>query len=850
MKTIEYPTAQIRRQFWEVIELLSQQESAEPKELFALPFLLTAMRLPIVASTAEDLFERAVPSLEGGVRYQPVLARLTDEARQGIWRKLQEMRLSELPASDFVACFDFAVNALMQAHHSYPRSLPDYRLAALAAALCATKPGADVLNLHAGTAELASFLAPSNTYFGWEAEEQFRAIGALRLRVLGRPCNAIQPPATKDGVWPHHFGSVVSLGFSFRDYNSNNEGHQSIIDSEVRLIQQVLSQLSPDGKAVVAVSLGGPKGWGILGAYEQREFRRELVESGILTTVVALPSGFWNSLSIMPALLILDQAQPHPGEVRLVCPKDWRVTYDYMRWETKDHVAYPRDPLNDLNDLNAPSAALRVSAAKLAEADYMLVPPLYDNASEASTPAERPLGELVRVVRRQPVKTAGKPYGVIGARELQASSGVGGLHAKHLIKNSRPTDTYYRLVTEALLVTLEGPELWPTTLVGRKFRWNPNETDVTDAAYWLKPELLALTLTDSQVTLGFLATELKSAYVAEQLAKLRAGKGRTARLKTADLLRVSIRVPSPAVQLAQLEASRAARVADETREQAERRAQKREAFEQLRTLKHAMGRPLAGLNGAVGALTRFLERQAVAGLPVPLDSPLTDHHPITVADTLNAMMDQLGYVGELLNRSEAELVPEDYPKTWLDIGAYLDRLVARVRSTNPGYRLTLRKPESAETIKVEANEHLLDMLFGHILDNATRHGFADPSDPRNEVRIEVVNRYEGDYPDIDSNHLDVLVMNNGQPLPGNFDVRKLTRKHVKAGATGNTGIGGYEVQQILTYFGTKLQLISALGEEWPVKYAFDFSYTPAGLIKASEEAGKGFVYDDLKSVLL
>lgn len=51
------------------------------------------------------------------------------------------------------------------------------------------------------------------------------------------------------------------------------------------------------------------------------------------------------------------------------------------------------------------------------------------------------------------------------------------------------------------------------------------------------------------------------------------------------------------------------------------------------------------------------------------------------------------------------------------------------------------------------------------------------------------------------NQLEIAIKNNGKPFPKNFNKEKFISKFSTANSDKGTGIGGYDINRIATYFG-------------------------------------------------
>ena len=71
--------------------------------------------------------------------------------------------------------------------------------------------------------------------------------------------------------------------------------------------------------------------------------------------------------------------------------------------------------------------------------------------------------------------------------------------------------------------------------------------------------------------------------------------------------------------------------------------------------------------------------------------------------------------------------------------------------------------------------------------------------------------------------LTVDIKNNGAPFPRNFDKSKFITKYSTADSNRGSGLGGYDINRIATYFGNQ-EWFLILNEDpfYPVHFRFQF----------------------------
>lgn len=106
-----------------------------------------------------------------------------------------------------------------------------------------------------------------------------------------------------------------------------------------------------------------------------------------------------------------------------------------------------------------------------------------------------------------------------------------------------------------------------------------------------------------------------------------------------------------------------------------------------------------------------------------------------------------------------------------------------------------------EDVEVNFDEMLFSIMFDAILENARRHGFGKADNPDNLVKVHTRLSDDGNF-------IVLTVCNNGKALPDGFSLQKFVTKGLTIGNSGNTGIGGYHIYQIVKRHHGKLGVYS------------------------------------------
>ena len=711
--------------------------------------------------------------------------RLSSRTLSRVSELLATLKLPTLPQAAYAALLDYALDYPAQAASGPNRSyLVPIELLEFITQVYPVHEGDSLYNPYAGTCQLASFLPATVQYYGQEPLWLEQALGTLRLAAHGL-LHAFVTPQDPLRQWPSHrrWDMILVPRPMFRtDRIEGLSGSFATQSFDIALVQQIMQSLAPAGRAIIAV----PASFLWHSIREHRLLRENLVTSGVLEAVIEFPAGLLHNTTASFALLLLNRNQRPQSQVLLLDAEE------YTKRQGRQAVL---DVPGLLKAFRQPSsaAALYVAPEELADQYFEL------SARRYLTPQE-PVGKqarLLQVVSQLPTRSERvlPPEGrLIRIRDLRSDNFEFTLTTDLVPVEELGQRQLVPLTQTALLVALQGGALKPTWYVHQP-----------EQVVYLPPYIKPLHIHSDAVDLAYLISELNSEFVRKQVKAFNTGAVMPS-IRKDDLLRLILRLPPPDEQQEIVAHAReqVLQIKEKEKDAVQATQQvKEEAYAQFASLKHALGTPLQELASGLRRLERVIERYNMAGQLLALDSLM---HPAdavtTVRHTIEAMKQARDYIYETVHRDEAELNVRSYALKSIDLLDFLNRLVKRKQATDQCFTLALLDLASVagneETffglIKfyVQANEALLNRLFDNILDNSARHGFANTRTEQNRVRIWVHSSF-GDK-------LIIAIHNNGAPLPDGWEVDRLFIRGAKAGSTGRSGIGGYEVKEIVDYF--------------------------------------------------
>lgn len=746
------------------------------------------------------------------------MLRLSPSTRQRLVHEVELFNLPTLTQVEFEDVIDFAFDQLPRYNHGSGEFSTPAELTELIASIYKAKPGMCVYNPQAGTAALISFLDPAVIYLGQEQSDEVRKLASLRL-VAHQRSSAHLLPGTAVEQWPQLPAADLILATHpvFGGSNRVNQlldGLPSSMPVDAAFVHAILRHMQPQSQAVIPVALGFLFQQG----KSYRLLREELVTSGVLEAVVDFPAGLLLPYTnVRLALLMLNKARSYGAPVLMLDAES------YVHRKGKQAILDTSALLTALAQPTGATGAHFIAPSDFSRHDYDLSYRRYLLPAEPVQNQVRfeEIVEPIRLRHERPVEGR-----LLRIRDMKSDNLNFTLASSELPVDQFSGRSLVSLKQDALLVALQGGRPKPT--------WYTHQAG--DEVFFSPSSILPLQLNQDKVVLDYLIAELNSDFVQEQFRSMNRGMAMPT-VRKADLLQLIINLPSIVeqhnlVRLASEQATKTKQV--ESNAAQTERTLKAEAYAQLAALKHALGRPQLNLISNVDLLEAAIQRAASHNQVLAPHSPLFPGEDSTVQDTLTAIKRDLEFMFQTLNRNEAVLVLEEFPRQVVDILAFLREEIALTRASLPPFAITLHekflplynflgdKPRVAQridSVAVLANKYLLKLLFNHIIDNAQRHGFHEMPAEHNKISVTVEELFVDE--NMNSFALDITIANNGRPFPVNFDIAQLTRKGATVGATGNTGIGGYEVKEIMNYFEGELEIISQPESDFPVTYRLE-----------------------------
>ncbi len=827
------PFLELKSKLWKVFDIL-RSENITSENYYVVLFLVSLYKDKILTADVvvenkyikeqiESALQKRESGLEEGYRniyksFAPILNSLSRKGLTSIVKVICDLN-HKILSENFSELFDTILYNLAQSQGRYGGEfIQPLEITRFICGLFELPEGAKVFNPFAGLASFGVNLDKGQDYFGQELNQKTWALGALRLMAYERPGSSRYVSDESILNWPdvsEKFDLIVSNPpYGLRLGNQYREIEPGIRTAEQFLVERGLHSLNKEGKLIALL----PQGFLFRGMQEQ-QLRQFLVDEDLLDTIISLPGGLLSNMGIPLIILVINKKKERPGKVR------------FIKADKFVEVRGPREKfLNDyaLNGLihghRVDEDALRIiDNAEIKAFDYNLnVPRYFQKEIELANNEQLvKLKDILEYVRGQRgnLPDNGK---LIRIRDLRDDKVDFRLKVSEIEDVELRRPDIHQINETCLLLAIRWRTLKPTYFV---FEGTP---------IYKSQEILSFKVNESIADYGYVINELHADYVQEQLESYRMG-ATIPFIRRDDLLEVAIKLPSLHEQKAKVkgifELSDKIKMLQEERN-ALAHGVSSKLYESVSTIKHSLGKPL--LN--IGSSLRNIEN-ALSKLNADWErAKLNERYDLTIKDTFDSIYSNLELIHSMLRNNESVLDVSNYELTEIDFLVFIKGYVNSIKSAerlNVSTKLDIHpdiKIQLKNKVLIQANAELLEIGLNAIVENANMHAFTDDSKKyKLEFRVslyvapsekkqadEVIGRFD--------TYIKVEVANNGKPFPKNYSLEKLIRKNSFAGETGNTGQGGFDLNEIIKYHNNGLSTLELVTDDFTTEFTTTYSF--------------------------
>lgn len=801
------PLEAVKSTIWRMFDVL-RSENISSDDYHVVLFILSAYKDNLISSrfvdenyhVKENLIEQLhnfsneLSNQYGSIisSFEPSLQRLSEN---GI-RHLLKMLLTidqQILTKNFQDVFESVLYRISQSQgKSGGEFIQPVELTRFICGLADLKKDAKVFNPFAGLASFGVYLDQGQDYFGQELNQKSWALGALRLMAYERPGSSKYVCDDSILHWPSQsekFDLIVSnppygmrLGHQYRD-----------IEPEFRTIEQFLIEkgvqsLKQNGKLIALL----PQGFLFRGMQEQR-LREHLVEEDLIDTIISLPGGLLFNTGIPLIILVLARTKKLPGRVKFVDAKEFVIAKSLSEKVLNDYS------LNSIihSDKENDNAIRIVYKEQIRDNDYNLSVARYFQKKIEGVK----LGGILELVRgrRGNLPEKGK---LVRIRDLKDDKVDFTLDISVIEETEFKRPDIHLVAESCLLLASRWRTLKPTFF---EFKGEP---------IFRSQDILSFKVNEAIADKAYLINELHADYVQEQLESYRLGAA-IPLIRREDLMEVVVKLPSLQEQRAKIQGIY--ELSDKIKSlQEERNALAHgntiHQFNEFASLKHTLGTPRQNILDWSDNLLDFLDKEKKAF--EELNKGFSEFYGINMVSALKEIKRDVNFITDVLEKGENGLVLSEYEKQIIplsDVNGIINDLSGN--GFNFKIKKLLLKGEKLKDRGIYANQTLFKTLLDNILTNANKYAFVKKA-TGNEVIIELT--------EVDDS-LVVEIRNNGNPFPKNFDREKFITKYSTADSSNGSGLGGYDIHRIASYFDNPDWILS-LNEDpfFLVKFKFQF----------------------------
>jgi|GEM_PF-4569435 len=561
----------------------------------------------------------------------------------------------------------------------------------------------------------------------------------------------------------------------------------------LHIISESLKKLNESGKAVFLVNEG------ILYANSRqgKDFRREIIESGRLKSIITLPTKILLHSSVKTCLLVFDKVD-YKEHIKYVDAS----TEDYYITNRDKSITLEVDKIISLLEFSPEAQNVNVEEpkgkyAKKSSLHILSFQEIRNNNYDLS------LGRYILNLANYgkeytPLKSFLKPLSAIRVREGVSVPYVriSELNGNKLDADGKlgvnTTRKRGRLLDEpAFLIGTVGGSFKPTYFDGSFV------IEVSD-------NIVIYTFNNREVYPEYLIQELNAEYVFKQMNLL--AKGSVIRsISRADLASVKVKFPSfedqkriysaridfsePYIQTTTTTSS--AVTSTTTTIPEERTITDTDIFQ---TFKHEIGNILKGPEGFFDLLPQFLSRNKI-----DMDTPIVETEPDTIGEMLEMSTAKINQVYDVMENMKGILFSDEkyFKPTKIELIPFIEKCLKR-EITNGNIKWTILINESATSTRkifVEIDTNQFEYVVRNMVVNIERHGGHKKTI---NLLVNVVTDKEKTL---------IEFINDGEPLPANFNISDYIQYGKKSGDSTGQGLGGYLINRVVKNHGGEIDIL-------------------------------------------
>jgi len=657
----------------------------------------------------------------------------------------------------------------------------------------------EIYNPFAGLASYGVYFGKNHHYFGQEINANTWVLGTIRLILNDVHAHdyKLEDSILNWNSFRQQYDLIVStppFGYWTNPYLYTGENTLPANSfEEFFIINGINNCLKPDGKLIGLFSEGLMFGNKI----SQRSLRKKLIEAGIVEMIISLPSNIFYNTSIKTSIVVLNKKDyNNKGFVKFI------DGFSFYKSIGGKNFLQTEDLLNEIYSSNGKHVR-NISIEEVKANNYRLDVSKYfvDNI-------EIPVG-YKKIKLKEILKYNNKTIKIIDTNEKILS--ISDLANNQLdyektykhqsIQGRNQSANVYCVFDNILLVSLRFKNLKPTYY-----------KSADDSPIYYSPNIAGFYVDSNHIDIDYLINELNADYVKQQINSFSIGSVMSY-IRVNDFLNIEILIPSSIEeQKAIIKGVKETYQITSTKEldlEEVIEKMKAEYSDEMRIKKHNLAQYVNDLQSSVSALIKFIKKNNGS---ISEEQLISTQRHITVEKHLQELLNTTKEIGHLITKLTSDLEFEN--ATNINLNDFISLYINNYSQDRFRFEYYFDKESFSDnnntfTPITAISESDLKEVFNNIIKNAEMHGFIDVTNVNYIISISLSF-------DVNKNMLRMDISNNGKPMPKGMDEFRYSLKDEKAGATGNEGLGGFRVNQIIKNFGGELKLNIREQNEFPV----------------------------------
>ncbi len=735
------------------------------------------------------------------VEFLSIQQKIENEFGHGIYDIISKFDFNE-ENFDFGEAFDYILYKFSDQKMGLQENFLPKEIAKLAIGLAGDLMDKNVYNPFAGLNSFATFSKDTKSFLAQEINHNSFVIGQLRLIAHNKLNFYTLLESDSIDKWQHGaFDLIISNPpFGLKIFGEGFHGQRSgPRNCESFIINKSFDSLSEKGKMILVISQNFLYSTGL-----EKRIREKLINQGWIQRLILLPAGLLSNTSMPICILVIDKDNKLNGNVHFVNAESFVEKIEKNKVVLKDV-----ELLKFIHHSDSNKHSVIVSAQKIKDNDFNLSPNRYLRQDEIQLEGTT-LGMFLKpIINREREFNERVKY--VKIENLKNDNLNFRLDINSISEISIDLTVANKIEENAILIASKGKMLKPTYF---EYKGTPIYTSLDIISFSIKSDVCDL---------EYLVYELTQESLNKQIDIFRTGTVLPA-IKAKDLLLVKLKLPTIDTQKAIVHGLKEANIRLSLLE-AERKAQayglENLLYKNNASLKHALGTPLISVSSAFQNIINALDNQVEDWKEINVSKI----HNINIGNCINSIFTNLDLIHTILNKIKG-IDMSQYKLSPISIIDFLIKYKTELDSiSKPNVNIELVVSndfyfENNRGVLVNANNELLKIAFNFIIDNANRHGFIDEA-RKYRLQINI-----GLYKDEQNNYLVKLeVSNNGRSFDKGFGLEELTRINTFSGTSGNSGIGGHDLNEIIKYLNNgkstlDLKLAEDDSDEFATTYIF------------------------------